>query len=104
MIGVGTSSRRVRLAAKRASLSRDALKMRSHCDVTYRVFVFVGPPVAALILPIVLIGAGIGAAWAFVLQRVMSGAKEQTGRPVSIKTLEGAPLPTQSSLSAGSLK
>jgi predicted MFS family arabinose efflux permease len=32
-------------------------------------------PVMALILPIVLIGAGIGAAWAFVLQRVMSGAK-----------------------------
>jgi predicted MFS family arabinose efflux permease len=31
-------------------------------------------PVSALILPIVLIGAGIGAAWAFVLQRVMSGA------------------------------
>jgi hypothetical protein len=29
----------------------------------------------ALILPIVLIGAGIGAAWAFILQRVMSGAK-----------------------------
>jgi predicted MFS family arabinose efflux permease len=33
-------------------------------------------PVAALILPIVLIGAGIGAAWAFILQRVMSGAKD----------------------------
>ena len=33
-------------------------------------------PVAALILPIVLIGAGIGAAWAFVLQRVMSSAKD----------------------------
>jgi len=32
-------------------------------------------PVAALILPIAMIGAGIGAAWAFVLQRVMSGAK-----------------------------
>jgi predicted MFS family arabinose efflux permease len=32
-------------------------------------------PVAVLILPIALIGAGIGAAWAFVLQRVMSGAK-----------------------------
>jgi predicted MFS family arabinose efflux permease len=32
-------------------------------------------PVALLILPIALIGAGIGAAWAFVLQRVMSGAK-----------------------------
>jgi len=32
-------------------------------------------PVSALILPIVLIGAGIGVAWAFVLQRVMSGAK-----------------------------
>jgi predicted MFS family arabinose efflux permease len=32
-------------------------------------------PVAALILPIVLIGTGIGAAWAFVLQHVMSGAK-----------------------------
>jgi MFS family permease len=31
--------------------------------------------VAALFPPIVLIGAGIGAAWAFVLQRVMSGAK-----------------------------
>lgn len=33
-------------------------------------------PVAALIPPIVLIGAGIGAAWAFVLQRVMSGARD----------------------------
>ena len=33
-------------------------------------------PVAALILPIVLIGAGIGAAWAFVLQRAMTGAKD----------------------------
>jgi predicted MFS family arabinose efflux permease len=33
-------------------------------------------PVAVLILPIVLIGIGIGSAWAFVLQRVMSGAKE----------------------------
>jgi len=32
-------------------------------------------PVEALILPIALTGAGIGAAWAFVLQRVMSGAK-----------------------------
>jgi len=32
-------------------------------------------PVAALVVPIVFIGAGIGAAWAFVLQRVMSGAK-----------------------------
>ena len=32
-------------------------------------------PVTALILPIVLIGVGIGAAWAFVLQRVMIGAK-----------------------------
>ena len=38
--------------------------------------IFMAPgPVAVLILPIVLIGAGIGAAWAFVLQRVMSGAK-----------------------------
>jgi len=32
-------------------------------------------PVAALVPPIVLIGAGIGAAWAFVLQYVMRGAK-----------------------------
>ena len=32
-------------------------------------------PVTALILPIVLIGVGIGVAWAFVLQRVMIGAK-----------------------------
>jgi predicted MFS family arabinose efflux permease len=32
-------------------------------------------PVAALIPPIILIGSGIGSAWAFVLQRVMSGAK-----------------------------
>jgi hypothetical protein len=37
-------------------------------------------PVAALIMPIVLIGAGIGAAWAFVLQRVMSGAKGGRGK------------------------
>src|SRR5262249_50012912 len=32
-------------------------------------------PVAALILPIVLIGLGLGFAWGFVLHRVMSGAK-----------------------------
>src|SRR5215468_1212617 len=33
-------------------------------------------PVAVLIPPIVLIGVGIGATWAFVLQRVMSSAKD----------------------------
>jgi MFS family permease len=33
-------------------------------------------PVGALIPPIVLIGIGIGSAWAFVLQRLMSGAKD----------------------------
>jgi MFS family permease len=32
-------------------------------------------PVAAVTVPIILIGLGIGSAWAFVLQRVMSGAK-----------------------------
>src|SRR5215472_11848960 len=38
--------------------------------------VLMGPgPVAVLILPIALLGAGIGAAWAFVLQRLMSSAK-----------------------------
>ncbi len=38
--------------------------------------VFMAPgPVTSLLMPIVLVGAGIGAAWAFVLQRVMIGAK-----------------------------
>jgi len=38
--------------------------------------VLMGPgPVVALMLPIALIGIGIGSAWAFVLQRVMSSAK-----------------------------
>ena len=49
-------------------------------------------PVAALILPIGLIGAGIGAAWAFVLQRVMSGAKdgEENIAAVSAATVQQA--------------
>jgi hypothetical protein len=33
-------------------------------------------PVAALVAPIALIGGGIGACWAFIVQRVMSGARE----------------------------
>ena len=49
-------------------------------------------PVAALILPIVLIGIGIGSAWAFVLQRVMSGAKggEENIAAASVATVEQA--------------
>ena len=49
-------------------------------------------PVAALILPIVLIGIGIGAAWAFVLQRVMSGAKrgEENTAAASAATVQQA--------------
>ena len=49
-------------------------------------------PVAALILPIVSIGAGIGAAWAFVLQRVMSGAKsgEENIAAASVATVQQA--------------
>jgi hypothetical protein len=49
-------------------------------------------PVAVLILPILSIGAGIGAAWAFVLQRVMSGAKggEETLAAASAATVQQA--------------
>jgi predicted MFS family arabinose efflux permease len=45
-----------------------------------------------LILPIVLIGIGIGAAWAFVLQRVMSGAKrgEENTAAASAATVQQA--------------
>jgi predicted MFS family arabinose efflux permease len=49
-------------------------------------------PVAALILPILSIGAGIGAAWAFVLQRVMSDAKggEENVAAASAATVQQA--------------
>src|SRR5262249_55614895 len=49
-------------------------------------------PVAALILPIAMIGAGIGAAWAFVRQRVMSGAKggEENTAAASAATVQQA--------------
>src|SRR6516165_11069435 len=52
-------------------------------------------PVSALILPIVLIGAGIGVAWAFVLQRVMSGAKggEENIAAASAATVQQQGLP-----------
>ena len=49
-------------------------------------------PVLALILPIVLIGIGIGSAWAFVLQRVMNGAKggEENIAAASVATVQQA--------------
>jgi MFS family permease len=49
-------------------------------------------PVAVLIPPIVLIGVGIGSAWAFVLQHVMSGAKsgEENTAAASAATVQQA--------------
>ncbi|HEV2334274.1 MAG TPA: MFS transporter [Stellaceae bacterium] len=49
-------------------------------------------PVAALILPIALIGAGIGGSWAFIVQRVMAGAKsgEENIAAGSVATLQQA--------------
>jgi MFS family permease len=49
-------------------------------------------PVAALLLPIALIGIGIGASWAFIAQRVMSGAKngEENIAAASVATVQQA--------------
>jgi MFS family permease len=51
-------------------------------------------PVAALIPPIVLIGGGIGACWAFILQRVMGGARQGEGNIAasSVATVQQAGL------------
>jgi hypothetical protein len=47
-------------------------------------------PVAALLLPISLIGIGIGVCWAFILQRVMTGAKhgEENIAAASVATVQ----------------
>ncbi len=60
-------------------------------------------PVAALILPIVLIGAGLGAAWAFVLQRVMSGATggEENIAAASAATVQQAGIALGAAIAAG---
>ena len=52
--------------------------------------VMVPGPVAALLLPISLIGIGIGVCWAFILQRVMTGAKngEETIAAASVATVQ----------------
>ena len=49
-------------------------------------------PVAALPLPIAAIGTGIGACWAFIAQRVMSGAKpgEESIAASSVPTVQQA--------------
>ena len=49
-------------------------------------------PVAGLLPPIALIGIGIGASWAFIAQRVMSGAKdsEETVAAASLATVQQA--------------
>jgi MFS family permease len=49
-------------------------------------------PVVGLLPPIALIGIGIGASWAFVAQRVMSGAKasEETVAAASVATVQQA--------------
>jgi len=49
-------------------------------------------PVASLLPPIALIGIGIGASWAFIGQRVMSGAKdsEETVAAASLATVQQA--------------
>jgi MFS family permease len=47
-------------------------------------------PAAALLLPIFLIGIGIGVCWAFILQRVMTGAKhgEENIASASVATVQ----------------
>ena len=54
--------------------------------------VMVPGPVAALLLPISLIGIGIGVCWAFILQRVMTGAKhgEENIAAASVATVQQA--------------
>jgi hypothetical protein len=49
-------------------------------------------PVAALLVPIALIGTGIGMCWAFVLQHVMGGAKsgEENIAASSVATVQQA--------------
>ena len=49
-------------------------------------------PVAALLLPISLIGIGIGASWAFIAQHVMNGAKhgEENIAAASVATVQQA--------------
>jgi hypothetical protein len=52
-----------------------------------------GPgPVIALLLPIALIGMGIGGSWAFIAQRIMTGAKkgEQNIAAASVATVQQA--------------
>jgi MFS family permease len=51
-------------------------------------------PVATLVLPIALIGVGIGACWAFIAQRIMSGAKqsEENIAASSVATVQQAGL------------
>ena len=52
--------------------------------------VMVPGPVAALLLPISLIGIGIGVCWAFILQHVMTGAKhgEENIAAASVATVQ----------------
>jgi hypothetical protein len=47
-------------------------------------------PVAALLLPIALIGTGIGVSWAFIAQHIMSGAKdgEENAAAASVATVQ----------------
>jgi MFS family permease len=49
-------------------------------------------PVAALLLPIFLIGIGIGVCWAFIAQRIMTGAKhgEENIAAASVATVQQA--------------
>jgi hypothetical protein len=49
-------------------------------------------PVVGLLPPIALIGIGIGASWAFIAQRVMSGAKdtEETIAAAAVATIQQA--------------
>jgi hypothetical protein len=49
-------------------------------------------PVAALLLPISLIGVGIGTSWAFIAQHVMRGAKdgEENVAAASVATVQQA--------------
>src|SRR4029077_8400310 len=57
------------------------------------VALLMGPgPFCALLLPIALIGMGIGGSWAFIAQRIMTGAKkgEQNIAAASVATVQQA--------------
>src|ERR1700726_4488491 len=66
---------------------RETWRGEHRCRVRYRM---APGPVAALLLPIFLIGIGIGVCWAFIAQRIMTGAKhgEENIAAASVATVQ----------------